>query len=128
MRRKGDRGAWCLARNKVEKQRMEALLSSSTLTPQSVSFSLPFILFSCTSLSCLSSYPSSFILFFFLSVIAPLSLFLSSSLPSPCLLSCISLLFSRPLLFLTHLHCRCLPLSLASLHVFLATVPFPQLA
>lgn len=58
--RKGDRSAGCLARTRVEKQRMEApLSSSSTLTLPSVSSSLRFIFFRVGLFGHLSSAPSS---------------------------------------------------------------------
>ena len=109
MCRKGDRGAWCLARNKVEKQRMEAPLSSSTLTPRSVSFSLPFILYSCTSLS------------FILSLILHIVFFFSSSSfgrpPSPLLSA---LMYLAPLF---PVRCSSSPISIVDASLSLSLSP-----
>lgn len=76
---KGDRSACCFARAMLKKERIEAPFSSSTLTPQSVSFALLFIpLLSWAGLFChLSSTPSS--------LVVVVVFFLSSCLSFSCL-------------------------------------------
>lgn len=120
--RKGDRSAWCLARTKVEKQ---ALHSSSTMTPNP-SPSLPlFSFWPLLFLIVFSFNPSSSVVIVFsFSVAGPALCLPPHRLVHLACASCIiphTLLLSSPFQFVS-------PSLSAFLHVFLAMVPFPQLA